>query len=507
MSVLARVLRRFGYAPIKRHGGFAGAFGGRTLSDWVTSAAGPNQELFASIAKLRDRARDLEKNNPLVRRYLHLVAENVVGPDGITLQVTAENAPNPSAKIEAAYWDWGRPATYSVDGRLGRAQFEQAVIRGIARDGEAFVRTVRTGDYGLSLQLLDPALVDEGFNRAPGDGLAAVKLGIELDRWDRPLAYHVLSAHRHDTVGTPKAERVRIPADEILHLFVQRRPGQVRGESWLAPVMVPLRMLDGYAEAELFCARTAAQKMGFIVTKDAESAPVTDADDTARRTWEGSPGAIEELPVGQEFQQWDPTHPSQNFALFVTQVTKYVAAGLNVSFAALTSDLREVNYASSRIGLLQERDAWRALQAWFADAFCEPVFREWRTAAFLKGKLPVRMTPERYTHRWQARGWEYTNPREEMVADALAIATGLRSPQQIIAAKGGDAEEILDDIAAWQQMAAARGVTLFVPNSVVDPDAQDPEGSAASHGDDRPDGGTGRGGRPDSRVALVRRAG
>lgn len=505
MKLLERVARRLGFAPIaQRNGGYLGALQSRLTSDWITMSGGPNQELFASQRLLRDRARDLEKNNPLVRRYLHLVAENVIGPDGIALQADTGSDRN-NRTIEAAYWDWGRPDTYSVDGRLGRGAFERAVITGVARDGEALIRLVRRGAYGLSLQLIDPALLDESFNRAAGDGKAAVKLGVEVDAWDRPIAYHILTGHRSE-LGTGTVERVRIPAEEIRHLFIQRRPGQVRGESWLAPVMIALRMLDGYSEAELVAARTAAAKMGFIVDKTGEVA--VDPDAPAATEMEAAPGVIDRLRPGEEFQEWDPTHPSQNFALFVTQVGKFIASGLNVSFAALTSDLREVNFSSARIGLLQERDAWRTLQAWFTDAYCEPVLREWREAAWLAGKLPLRMTPDQYAHRWQPRGWEYTNPREEMVADLLAIAGGLRSPKQIVAARGGDAEEVLADIAAWQQLAAAHGVTLYVPNSVMDPNGQ-ADGSADPVDADRPggDGRAGGGRRPDPGLALLRRAG
>ena len=43
----------------------------------------------------------------------------------------------------------------------------------------------------------------------------------------------------------------RVPADRVLHLFERLRPGQVRGVPWFAPVMLKLRDLDAYDEAEL----------------------------------------------------------------------------------------------------------------------------------------------------------------------------------------------------------------------------------------------------------------
>lgn len=520
MSWVDRVLQRFGYAKAaeptgKRNGGWSGAIHSRLTSDWITMASGPNAELYGAMRTLRDRARDLEKNNALVRRYLSLVSENVIGHKGVKLQ--AKNMlgklPHRSANdaIEKAFKGWAAPGNYSADGRMGMAAFQQAVMRGVARDGEAFVRIVRSTDYGYSLVQIDPELVDETFNKAADNTGAAIKLGVEFNQWGRPLAYHVLDGHANDLTGTSAGRtRTRIPADEMLHLYIPRRPGQVRGESWLAPVMFLLKQIDGYVEAETVASRAGALKMGFILN-DAEAGNPSDPD-AAPREFEASAGVIEELDPGQTFQSWDPSHPQQNFALFVTQVGKFIAAGLNVSFASLTTDLREVNFSSSRIGLMQERDGWRVLQNWFGEHFCEPLYAGWLRNAWTKGYVNLRMTPEEYgAHAWQFRGWPYTNPQQEMMADMMAVAAGFTSPQRVVADNGDDLEEIYAEIEAAKAMAEAHGVPMYVPNSLVVSDGNDDgaDASDADADDGSGSGGTsgaGRGGRAHSRVTLIRAA-
>lgn len=518
--VLHRLAKRLGFEPIrKRNGGFVGAIQSRLTSDWNPMSVGPTGELQGSIRFLRDRARDLEKNNPLVRRYLHLVAENVVGHRGIRLQC-ANTLPNGSphrtanAEIERAFCAWHPPASCSIDGRLSWVDLQREVIRTVARDGEAFVRMIYDGPQGFALQHLDAALVDEDFNRAAGEGINAVKLGVEVDKWNRPVAYHVFTAHQSDGMaGAGRRERIAIPADEILHLFVPRRPGATRGETWMAPVLLALRMLDGYAEAELVAARTAAAKMGFVITNPETAAP-TDPDAPARSEMEAAPGVIDFLDPGQTFEQWDPTHPSQNFALFVTQISKFIAAGLNVSFAGLTSDLRETNFSSARIGLLQERDGWRVLQDWLAGHFHEPIYRAWREVAWQRGDLAVRMIPSMYTdHAWRPRGWAYTNPQQELQADMLAVAAGFTSPQRVVADNGDDLEDIYAELAAADNLADEYDVDLYVPNSVISNEQPDPQESADGSPESVADGGSDRTGAPrrgrraDPRLALVRRAG
>jgi Bacteriophage capsid protein len=46
-------------------------------------------------------------------------------------------------------------------------------------------------------------------------------------------------------------DTVRVPASEIIHLFRPLRPGQIRGEPWLARALVKLNELDQYDDAEL----------------------------------------------------------------------------------------------------------------------------------------------------------------------------------------------------------------------------------------------------------------
>lgn len=64
--------------------------------------------------------------------------------------------------------------------------------------------------------------------------------------------------------GTGGMDTVRVPASEIIHLFRPLRPGQIRGEPWLARALVKLNELDQYDDAELVRKKTAAMFAGFI---------------------------------------------------------------------------------------------------------------------------------------------------------------------------------------------------------------------------------------------------
>src|SRR5690606_7333415 len=111
---------------------------------------------------------------------------------------------------------------------------------------------------------------DESFERAPDADEVEIRMGIEQNRYGKPLAYHFWRRHPSDR-GHIRNDRIRIEASEIIHLFVQHRAGQSRGVTWFAPVMASVHMLGGLTEAELVATRMSAAKMGFIVNKSEQA--------------------------------------------------------------------------------------------------------------------------------------------------------------------------------------------------------------------------------------------
>ena len=469
-SLWRRALRAVGLQPLTTRSGFAGAAQNRLLSDWLLASVGPNAELQYDIRQLRTRARDLEKNDAMVRRYLSLVAENVAGHHGQVLQsrnLLPNGSPNSQAneKIEAAWREWGRPGECTMDGRQSFVELQQHVLRAVARDGEALVRKVRgVGRFGLRLVMLDPDLFDDAGQARTHKG-NLIHNGVEVDGWGRPVAYH-LWTHHFSEAGVNRVVE-RIPASEVLHLTRPRRAGATRGESWLAPVLITIRHRNGYIEAAVVNARTGAAKMGFIQQSD-DSAGTGPDPDAAPQELEASPGVLERLAPGETFAAFDPDYPTAQFGPFLTAIDHEIAAGLGVSHASLTGNLSQVNYSSIRAGLLTERDTWRSLQGWFADQFLTPLYEEWLRAAWLAGALSLRMLPDDYrAHRWQARGWDWVDPLKDVQAQALGVAFGFTTRGRVVAAQGEDYEALLAEAERERDLEQWYGATPRLPSGVI----------------------------------------
>lgn len=464
---------------------FDGARRDRLLWEWVTAILSPDREIYPSLAELRARARDLARNNDHVAGFLYELETQVVGADGIGFQAALIRPGDPDETpwrevnwpLEEAWKEAGMPEHWTVTGTLSRPETERLIVRTWATDGEVFLR-LRPGydnDYGFAVQLLDADLVDETHNVPPNDRGVEIRMGVEVDRDGRPLAYHVLRRHPRDMHPGLRDDRVRIPADQIIHLFTPYRPGQTRGYSWFAPILVSLRMLAGLQEAELVASRMHAAKGGFIknMTPEAIEAYVERLKSMTKEEFlrqtrgephHPAPGVIPELAPGQEFEQFDPTHPNTAFDPFVRAILRALARGVGSSYATFTGDLSQANYGSMRGGLLPERDRYRVIQQAICVRVCRRVYRSWIRSALLSGAIPglpldaPRVPSAYYRVEWKPRGWQWIDPLKDIQASDLEVALGINSRQRIAAEQGRDYEDIVDELAEEQKYAEEAGV-------------------------------------------------
>ncbi len=485
----------------------AGAQATRLNQDWVLSLHSPDYEARSDLRILRSRARQLARDNPYIRGFLNLIASNVIGWQGMRLQgrhVTdrGEVHERANASIEAAWNDFSLPENSSVTGRLAMTDVAKLVLQTVLVDGECLIRKIKgfPNAHGFSLQLLDADQLDELYNRAASDGVNEIRMGVEIDQWGRSVAYYLYKTHPYEFAA--QTARIRVPADEIIHLFLQFRPGQTRGIPVLAVILRDMKMLDGYQEAEIVAARTAAAKMGFFEVDPEKgggyalpSEPKA-SDQETQLSLDASPGAIEQLPAGMVFKPWDPQHPTAQYGAFIKAVLRAMAVGLGVSYHSFANDLEAVNYSSARIGMLEERAMYRALQTWMATYFYRPAYTAWLPMALLTGvvRLPVFDAARWSSIAWLPRGWDWVDPFKDLQAASLSIAMGLTSRSRLAAEQGNDFEEILQDLATEKKLAEKYGVILSLDTKLTatpnagggDAPAADTSASADGQKDDAP---------------------
>lgn len=448
---------------------YAAAAVSNLLTDWTTNNNAQDIESRLAIRQIRNRARDLERNNDYARKFLRDLEANVIGHNGFQMSMRIKTTrgglnKNLNEQIETAYEKWRQRGNYDVTGRLSGIEGDKLILRSVARDGDVLVRLIRGYDnpFRFALQHIEADQLDENYvwNFQPD---IYIRMGVEMDQWRRPLAYHLWRQHPGDLF--PDLRRVRIPADEFIHPFVTERVGQSRGISWLCSSTIRLRHLEKYEESEVIAARVAAAKMAFF-TRTGEQEYVGDGvDDEGNIINEASPGTFENLPIGVDVKPINWDHPNGNYPEFRKAILRGVACGLGVGYNTAFADLEGVNYSSLRGGELDERDMWLSLQEWFVSSVKQPEFKEWLKMAILseqiKGVSIGDIDDICDSSHWRGRRWSWVDPQKDIQANIEAINAGLESKTAVIESMGRTKEEVWDELAEEQELAQEMGLVFL----------------------------------------------
>jgi len=470
MGWLKRFSRRlFGQTPT-----YDGVGGGRRSLAWAVGNPGAIAALMHSQTELRSKSRDLVRRNAWANAALESYVANAIGT-GIKPQSMVRDA-RLRESIQSLWRDW----TVDADA-AGLTDFyglQALACRAMLEGGESLVRLrYRRPEDGLvvalQIQVLEPEHLPVTLNTTADNG-NLIRAGIEFDRLGRRVAYHLYRSHPEDGALTPMSgnggiETVRVPANEVLHLFRPLRPGQIRGEPWLARALVKLNELDQYDDAELVRKKTAAMFAGFVTRLAPEDnllgEGLANASGMALAGLE--PGTMQILEPGEDIKFSQPADVGGSYSEFLRMQFRAVAAAMGVTYEQLTGDLSLVNYSSIRAGLLEFRRRVEALQhGVIVHQLCRPIWQAFVEQAVLEGTLTlpgyarggVSQRREYLAVKWIPQGWQWVDPLKEADAMKAAIRSGLMSRSEAISANGYDAEDVDREIAADNARADGLGL-------------------------------------------------
>jgi len=423
---------------------FDGAAGGRRWSS-APSFGRTGPETLAASAPIRSRARYFVANNPWAANGVSALVSGLVG-FGIKPASQHPDAGN-RASIGAAFGAWAKRA--DAEGRTDLFGIQAAAVRAMIVDGEAFLH-METRVNGLRLRLLPAEMVDESDTRDLPNG-GYIVAGIEFNAAGQRVAYHVLKA-RPTEVFASTYGTIRIPAEDMLHLMHPLGAGQVRGVSWLAPVLLRLAELDQLEDALAVGVKTAAMFAGFLVDQNGTGEPFDASDESGILTRGLEPGVLQRLPSGFDIRFSTPQHAQQT-AEFVAHQIRAIAAGLGVPAHLVSGDLREANYGSLRAGMVAFRQKLEQIQfGTIIPQLCGPIWERAVSALILRGDLPA-ADFEAAAPLWLAAEhypppMPWIDPAKDVAAIRDALEAGLMSRRQAVAERGFNIETLDAEIAA-----------------------------------------------------------
>lgn len=442
---------------------YAGAAMNRLNGDWPVLNTSADSEIITSLRVLRARSRELVRDNEYAKAAMRLITNNVVGSGiGLQAQVTTGGGKlltSVNDAIEDLWGEWTDKDTCDPAGKLCFPDMERLLMGSIPENGEVLVRKVRQpfgrGKIPYALELIEADRLVDQWSVARAENGNVIRMGVEQDKWGRPVAYWFYPNHPGDYQFQAFVESalIRVPAEEIYHLFIPTRIGQTRGVPWMHATIKRLRHMAGYEEAEIVAARAAASIVGIIeseedLTPDVVGDDDDDAGNRATPQLSMEPGTFQQLQPGEKFTGFNPSRPNAGLDPFMRYMLRAFATGVGVSYASVSSDYSQSNYSSSRLALLDERDCWRVLQGWLIRNFRMQVHRDWLEAAVLAGELSFSdyyTRPKKYwAVRFKPRGWSWIDPEKEVSAYVKAVRSGFMTVSDVIGltSEHSDAEDV-----------------------------------------------------------------
>lgn len=272
-------------------------------------------------------------------------------------------------KAMQAEWDkfWANP---NLDGYGNGVNTQEGWLAGLFETGEAFCRMLiqKRSDSAipLVLQNIEAEYLDPNFNNGTPE---KTRNSITFDDSNvKPAIYHFSKRLNFilDQINYP-AEKVDVPADEILHIFMRERANQWRGIPMLASILLPLYELDDLTDATI-AKQKAAQAISWIVKNTNPtsavaigsatlSLDVNDKDEKGNRRviTQASGGGVQYLNKGEDVAFYQGTDIGPNLPELIKAELHKIAQALGLTYVSLTGDYDALSFSALQQAAIEMR--------------------------------------------------------------------------------------------------------------------------------------------------------
>ncbi len=468
---------------------YDGAGTGRRMAGWTPPHSGPNSSM-AGMQRLQDRAQDSVRNDWAAEST---TAKWTTALIGVGIVPRFKRIKSVERRREITDLFMRQSAVLDADCVLDYFGQQTLVTRTWFVAGECFGRLrARFTDEGLPLpfqvQLLEPDMVPM-LDAVQWQGLPTgnyIRSGIEFNRRGKRVAYWVYKQHPADgnVISQAPNDYVRVAASEMLHVFEVKRPGQIRGVSSLAPILVKLRDVGDYEDAVLTRQKIANLFVAFI-KRTLPSLDPTDpiygaltgavaelnADQVGASTDVGgtpllpmAPGLMQELEDGQEVQFVNPPEAGTNYSDYMRTQHMGTSAATGLPYELMSGDIRGVSDRTLRVLInefrrMAEQKQWQGI----IPMYCQRVIEWFADSAVLTGEISMDEADMVRRVEHAPHGWEYIHPVQDPQGKKLEVDAGFRSRSSVIAARGDDPDLVDDERKSDKDREDALGLTILPP--------------------------------------------
>jgi len=384
-------------------GAYDGAKDSRTSRHWSPSAGVADAEMLGDLQPLREKSRDLFRNNAIGRGAILTMTSNIIGAglkfqsaiDRDYLGMTEDEADTWETNTERKWENWAGSVNCDSAKSSDFYDIQDLAYSSYLQSGECFVLLPilqRHGRYQVCVQLVEADMIQN----APGQySNKNTRDGIEVDDYGAPVSYSIRLDQADWKIVKAYGEKTDRP--NVIHLFKKERPGQSKGVPFLASVIENIKELGRYNKSELAAAVISSMFTVFIKSNN-ENALKTPLDDDLETDTNAStsddldytlaPGAVYKLEDDESIDLANPQRPNTAYGEFISAQLREIGMSLQIPYEILAKQFQS-SYSASRAARLEAWKYFKKERQKFSRRFCQVIYEEWLTEEILNMRIPA----------------------------------------------------------------------------------------------------------------------
>lgn len=416
---------------------------GRRTQSWWRPFTNASQEVSKAEPLAAASAQELVRNNPSAKRIKRVLAARTVGA-GIRAEIINRKKRSKTAlsKLEQRWEDWVESTECDFEGHHTFYGLQWLWMGTIVESGGVFIRKhVKAGlACPLQLQTFEQSHLDRT-KKPSGEGVEVID-GVQFK--DGQIEGYWLYSRPTDTV-TDKSSRDSdfYSVTDVVHIYLKERAGQHLGITWFDTTAGALRQYDIYEDAKLMQQQIAALFALFV--EDGQSVLTTKpgTEGTHELPDELEPGLIQNLNQGQKVTTVTPPKANDSTE-FDNGLKQRIASGPGITYAQMTGDYSQFNFASGRMANVE----FYAQLEIFQRHMLVPAFNKIFTWFLQLDSMANTVNNTNYKVDWTFPPQASVEPGAEFDLLIKKVRNGMLSPRKAAKALGENLEKLIEQ---WKE--------------------------------------------------------
>jgi lambda family phage portal protein len=439
------------------------AFGRRTKMFNKATSTGSNIEVGRALVTLRNRSRDLVRNNSWASRAITVISNNVIG-EGI--RPAPQGKKNQVSKAKELWKSWGESTKCDFYGKNTIYGLQSLAVKSMTEGGDFIIIKRRrvpipSNPFSIQIQLLEGDHLDHLRDYQQFTNNSYCRLGVQFSVDGRIEGYWIYDNHPTDGINhTIELQSHFISIDDCIHVFELLRIGQIRGVPQGIASFIKIGDFSAYEDAQLLRQKMASMFTAFVSGHDFST------DDYKAALYDMlEPGTIQYLSVEETVTFGNPP-PAEGYDAYTKKILQSIAASYNITYEQLTMDYSNVNFTSGRMAKIDGLPYLRNLQYnLVVPQMLVPVWGWFMDSCIMSGLMSSYVACE--STDWTAPRIQMLNPVQETNALVTGMQAGIISLSEVHRESGGDLDEFIAECKSDMEKCKAAGLnfTSFAPSS------------------------------------------